>query len=127
MNSRGTDKQKAERMRRLPSVHRLLNSSEVKSLAGSVPQALVAQTARRVVEQARARLLSDEEQDSQCDESELAAQVVREALRSMAPSLQRAINATGIVLHTGLGRARLADAARDAIAAVASAHSLVEI
>src|SRR6185437_13034290 len=57
----------------------------------------------------------------------LAAQTAQEALRRAAPSLQRAVNATGIVLHTGLGRARLADAACDALLEVASGHSLLEI
>ena len=60
-------------------------------------------------------------------ESAIAAVAAREACRRMEPTLRRAINATGIVLHTGLGRARLADAARDAIAEAAGAHSTLEI
>ena len=61
------------------------------------------------------------------DEAAISAAAAQEAYRRMEPSLRRAINATGIVLHTGLGRARLADSARDALIEVAGAHSTLEI
>ena len=127
MNSAEIDKRNNERLRQLPSVHRLLSSQAVTALDGSVPQAILTESARCILEQARSALVLEEQPLTPSDETELAQRVVHEALRRMRPSLQRAINATGIVLHTGLGRARLANAAREAIVEAASAHSLVEI
>jgi L-seryl-tRNA(Ser) seleniumtransferase len=111
--------------RRLPSVHRLLQAPVVAALNDRLPPALLTEAARTTLEAARTRLSADG--DAGLSEEALAAQTAQEALRRAAPSLQRAVNATGIVLHTGLGRARLADAARDALLEVASGHSLLEI
>ncbi len=49
------------------------------------------------------------------------------ALRQrFSPSLRRAINATGVLLHTNLGRAPLSEAARDAVASAAAGYSTLE-
>jgi len=55
-----------------------------------------------------------------------AADVARLAAELAQPHLRRVINATGVVLHTNLGRAPLADAARKAIEEVASGYSNLE-
>ena len=57
----------------------------------------------------------------------IAAAAVRRAELENLPSLQPAINATGIVLHTGLGRAVLCEDARQAVAEVAAGHSTLEV
>ncbi len=46
--------------------------------------------------------------------------------RRFAPTLVRAVNATGVLLHTNLGRAPLAEAAREAVARVAAGYSTLE-
>src|SRR5581483_4366205 len=114
-------------LRRLPPVHRLLAAPAVSALAERLPPALLTDSARAVLETARKALAEANGTMVVPDESELAARVAEEVLRRATPSLQRAINATGIVLHTGLGRARLAAAARDALLEVADGHSLLEI
>ncbi len=52
---------------------------------------------------------------------------VRELKQMEQGHVRPAINATGVLLHTGLGRARLSDSAAAAVAAVASSHSTLEI
>ncbi len=116
-------------LRRLPSVNRLLDAEAVRALQGAVPPALLVESARQVLEQTRRELQSVKSADAPSLPSEdvLANRVAQEAIRRHAPTLQAAINATGIVLHTGLGRARLAVEARQAIMEVAANHSMVEI
>ena len=132
----------ARLLRQMPSVTRLLAQPAVQRLAGVVPPALLTEAARFVLEQTRQTLLASDGVSSKADASatanvsnpdtlpddaHFAALVAQEAMRRHAPTLQSAVNATGIVLHTGLGRARLADAARDALVEVASGHAIVEI
>ncbi len=140
----------ARLLRQMPSVTRLLAQPAVQDIAGVVSPALLTISARVVLEQARRALLAaipvpDTKRNGganpaasaadpaanvlpdDAELAELAALVAREALRRHAPTLAHAVNATGIVLHTGLGRARLADAARDALVNVASGHAIVEI
>jgi L-seryl-tRNA(Ser) seleniumtransferase len=68
-------------------------------------------------------------QDAQApaDADTLAARVVALARQAGSFSLRPVINATGVVLHTNLGRALLSDLARERVAAVAGAYSNLEL
>jgi L-seryl-tRNA(Ser) seleniumtransferase len=115
-------------LRRLPSVQRLLDVPEVAALCTSLPSALVTASVRSVLDAARRNLRDGNGGlPEPPTETTLAQWVVEEAHKRSSPSLTGAINATGIVLHTGLGRARLAAEAVAAIAEVAAGHSPVEI
>jgi L-seryl-tRNA(Ser) seleniumtransferase len=106
--------------RTLPSVSSLLDSAGVRALLGSAPRSLVVNAVRDVV--ARVRELGAAPADD-----EAWTQAVAERLSAARrPSLRPVINATGVVLHTNLGRAPLARAALDAIEAVASGYSNLE-
>jgi L-seryl-tRNA(Ser) seleniumtransferase len=96
----------ADRLRALPSVDRL--ATEV----GSVT------VARAVVEERRAELLA-----GAADEADLHAR----ARARLAPSLRRVVNATGVVVHTNLGRAPLAPSARAAVARAAEGYANLEL
>jgi L-seryl-tRNA(Ser) seleniumtransferase len=91
----------------------------VDALAAAVdaphPQAVA--IARSVLAERRAELL-----DGAGDEADLAARA-RERARS---SLRRVLNATGVIVHTNLGRAPLAEAAREAVARVAEGYCSLE-
>lgn len=118
-----------ESLRRLPSVARLLESERLKSLSASFSLARVTENIRLVLEAERTRLLqapTDTPSDTRSDDA-LIQEVVNSLEKELQPSLQAAINATGIVLHTGLGRARLSAEARDAVLEVANSHCLLEI
>jgi L-seryl-tRNA(Ser) seleniumtransferase len=106
--------------RDLPSVSSLLETPGVKWLLEQHPRRVVLDAVRSSVEAARA---AGGSQQSEEQWVETIASTVRESTR---PSLRRVINATGVVLHTNLGRAPLADAAISAIAHVAEGFSNLE-
>ena len=113
------------RLREIPSVDELLSRPRLLALTHSAGRAVVTQAIRGVLGELRAQLRGARQQIDVAPEgieSEVASRV--EAL--MAPSLRRVINATGVVLHTNLGRAPLARAAAEAIAETAIAYSNLE-
>ncbi|HEX8123237.1 MAG TPA: L-seryl-tRNA(Sec) selenium transferase [Solirubrobacteraceae bacterium] len=95
-------------LRALPSVERL--GAEVGSVSA----------ARATIEERRAELLAGASDDVEVD---LAARA-RSRLRQ---SPRRVLNATGVIVHTNLGRAPLAAAARDAVARAAEGYSDLEL
>jgi L-seryl-tRNA(Ser) seleniumtransferase len=86
--------------------------------AEGAPRTLAREAAREAVEEARAQIVGGSSADHVTAEavSARAAEILR---RKRRPSLRRAINATGVILHTGLGRAPLSQAAREALAEAA--------
>ena len=107
--------------RTLPSVGALLERAPVRALLDSAPRSLVVDAVRATVAQAR------ESATSPADDEAWAAAIADRLADLSRPSLRRVINATGIVLHTNLGRAPLADAALDAISAIAAGYSNLEL
>ncbi len=104
-------------LRRLPSVERLA------ARLPKLPRRLAVAAAREQIERARERVRGGEPAPA---EDELAAATAREAERMARPSLRPLINATGVVLHTNLGRAPLAPAAVVQVTAVAAGYSNLE-
>ena len=104
--------------RALPSVDRLLLDPEIQELLGAAPRIAVVDAVRESLAAARKR---------RAGAPENWATDVRERLADRArPSLRPVLNATGVVLHTNLGRAPLAPAAVAAMAAVATGYSNLE-
>ena len=89
------------KLRGLPAVHEVL--SRLDAVLARYPRALVVEEVRRVLEARRTGIRAG----NGATESAIEGEVV-EALSALArPSLRRVINATGVVLHTNLGRAPL--------------------
>src|ERR1035437_10611262 len=96
----------------------------------------VAESIRAVLARLREQIgqqIGQELADGQLDEKSLdlalgglSAAVERQLRQSLSYSLQSVVNATGVILHTNLGRAPLAAAAFDHIRATASAYSNLE-
>jgi L-seryl-tRNA(Ser) seleniumtransferase len=107
------------KLRGLPSVEAL--ASRLNSTARPVAVA----AARSEIERARARILAGEEFDRSPSALERAASQRAKAIGR--GSLRRVINATGVVLHTNLGRAPLAPEAIEAAAQVAGGYSNLEL
>ncbi len=114
------------RLRLLPSVERVLSQLESSRRLDGIPRPLGARLVRQAVDAARARLI-----EGRADEEWSPEQVVEDAARLLAryghPSLLRTINATGILIHTNLGRAPLSAAAQEAVRQVLAGYALLEI
>ena len=106
--------------RDLPSVNTLLETPGVRSLLAHHPRQVVLDAVRSAVDTARNAGGAQRTEEQWIDTITTA---VRESTQS---SLRRVINATGVVLHTNLGRAPLADAAIRAIQEVAGGFSNLE-
>ena len=114
--------------RKLPSVDELLHQPEITALVESEGRAAVTEAAREVIEALRREIASGSLDASAVELAVggLAAAVERRLRQSLAPSLRPVINATGVVLHTNLGRAPLAEAALERIREVAGVYSNLE-
>jgi L-seryl-tRNA(Ser) seleniumtransferase len=107
--------------RALPSVGALLQSPGVAALLERAPRALVVGAVRDAIDVAR----RDPRLAPQSDEAWLEA-ISRTLDDTQRASLRPVLNATGVVLHTNLGRAPLADTALAAIARVAGGYTNLE-
>jgi L-seryl-tRNA(Ser) seleniumtransferase len=107
-----------ELLARLPAVHALADAAAAR---GEAPRWAVVEAARRAIARQREAILAGRGAAS-IDPREVA--VAAEALAR--PALRRVINGTGVVLHTNLGRAPLAEAARAAIEEVSAGYSNLE-
>jgi len=112
----------------LPKVDKLMLLMEQQSTETLCPPLLLA-AAREAVDQMRAEGMSGALPPMGQEQAFTIGLERTEALyrEKSAPSLRRVLNATGIVLHTNLGRAVLADAAVDAVAEVAQSYSNLEM
>jgi L-seryl-tRNA(Ser) seleniumtransferase len=102
-------------LRALPAVHEL-------AAALDAPHALAVTAARRTIDEQRAAVLKG---------AGAGGNLIRRARELLAelqrPSLRRVINATGVIVHTNLGRAPLSDAARDAVSLACDGYSNLEL
>lgn len=111
-------------LRALPKTDDLLRREDLTALAETVPRPLVTAAVRSVIDDVRERILSGVAESF--DDDGLAARVIALAAERMRPSLRPVINATGIIVHTNLGRSVLAPEAVEAAARVAAGYSNLE-
>ncbi|MBV9416413.1 MAG: L-seryl-tRNA(Sec) selenium transferase [Solirubrobacterales bacterium] len=102
-------------LRSLPAVHELADALDA-------PHPLAVAAARRAIEEERAAVLAGGPANG--DLVPRARELLAELER---PSLRRVLNATGVILHTNLGRAPLAASARDAVRRAAEGYSNLEL
>ena len=112
--------------RRIPSVDALLASPAFEAILAGFPRQLVVRVTRVVIEEVRNSLLSGDKDIGANGPGSYAQAVLIRLEQETLPSLRGVINATGVVLHTNLGRAPLAEIAAEAMASAARGYSNLE-
>ncbi len=118
---------KNEQMRKIPKVDEVLQHVSLEQVKAEIPHSLLLFAVRAVADDLRARILKGEpvpEGAFGCDS--IAAKAKALAEKEFAASLRPVINATGVPLHTNLGRAPLSAAARQAVDQAASSYCNLE-
>ncbi len=113
--------QRTEALRALPSVDRLLGTPQARRLLEIYARGFVAAAIRAELDEQRAAALGGATPPTV---DALMARIAERAARRAQSSLRRVLNASGIVLHTNLGRAELARAAIEAVTAAAGTVNL---
>lgn len=116
-------------LRRLPSVDAVLKTETARAFSQTAGFKPASEAARAAIEDLRARLIGGESNIDASRESllELAEKQFAKKIESVQrQKLQRVINATGVIIHTNLARAPLADAAKKAISETAAGYCTLE-
>ena len=123
------NKPSAGALKKIPSVDTIMKNPELESLISEAGRQVVVDSIRRAVDKVRRILLS--EPNIEMDKDVIVQQIVMEtkscidALRR--PFYRKVVNATGIILHTGLGRAVLSNKVLKQIQEELSGYSLLQL
>ncbi|MEW5994311.1 MAG: L-seryl-tRNA(Sec) selenium transferase [Candidatus Zixiibacteriota bacterium] len=110
-------------LRDFPSVEQLLQDNSLRRLVALVPRALAVEIIREVVARAKRHFKSGRET---LTVSHLKEQITMELLAAKRTEVTRVINATGIVVHTNLGRSPLPEQYLDAVRELVTGYSSIE-
>lgn len=115
-------------LRQLPKVDDLVNHFLRLPLGVQVPRRVLTQVIRQVLDRTRRRLvaLPPPEVPATLDQTALLTEIERELAKSQRPHLIPLINASGVIIHTNLGRSPLAEVAIEQIVKVARHYSNLE-
>lgn len=114
-------------MRRIPAVHSLLETGELPRLQCLYGRRVIKQAALSTLDRLRAEVRNGAIAGEGLDPEVIAERVAAQVKNQQVPSLRRVVNATGVVLHTNLGRAVLAEEARQAVFEVGGCFSTLEL
>ncbi|MGA2034058.1 MAG: L-seryl-tRNA(Sec) selenium transferase, partial [Thermoguttaceae bacterium] len=121
---------KQDLLRKIPAVEAVLEDEDLRGRTADVPRPVVVDAVRTAIDQVRAMLM-EQAADGLHDPDELRRAIVAGAERNIAaavgPYYRRAINATGIILHTALGRAVLPRAAMRQINEELAGYSVLQM
>jgi L-seryl-tRNA(Ser) seleniumtransferase len=125
-----SERERSTLLRKIPKVDELLASAEVKRLLQIHPSEVVTQGIRNGLDKLRQTILRAEDVKAITEEtfslSHLLPLFEEEIARQVNPHLRRAINATGVVIHTNLGRSPLSEQALQNLVEVARGYSNLE-
>ncbi|MDD3992987.1 MAG: L-seryl-tRNA(Sec) selenium transferase [Desulfobacteraceae bacterium] len=125
--SKDTAETRQQLLRQLPAIDQLLAAARTDHRLAEAPSTLVARVARQTVADLRATIMADRPVAAADLAFEtILARMGTAVVEALRYRLRRTINATGIVVHTNLGRSLLADAAVENLRQVASRYSNLE-
>ncbi|MGD2271498.1 MAG: L-seryl-tRNA(Sec) selenium transferase [Desulfobacterales bacterium] len=115
-------------LRQLPGVDHILELANGVPYFEAVPKAVLIRSIRAVVDTLRAAILSDrhEFREENLSDSLVLEEVKAVTQKTLAPKLLHTVNATGVVVHTNLGRSLLARTALENLQEIASNYSNLE-
>jgi len=122
-------KQNEKLLRKLPSVDLLLKDPDLESCVANTPRKVVVNSIRESINEVRELLIAQKipGMDENLVRQRIVADTKRRVRAIMAPYYRRVVNATGIILHTGLGRAVLAPKALQQIQEQLQGYSLLQL
>jgi L-seryl-tRNA(Ser) seleniumtransferase len=117
-------------LRNLPSVEELCQLEEIKEISDKHPRSLILGSIKRVIDAKRTEILEGGK-DSNLKQIDLSSKTLAELILedvelSSRFCLIRVINATGVIVHTNIGRSSLADEVVEHISSVAGSYSNLE-
>lgn len=116
---------KQEILRSIPKIDELLLDEQLVFFMESTPRAVVVDAARELIDRVRKEILSGE-RETIPGKRELVTEICDTVTGKKKRNLRKLINATGVVLHTNLGRANLCTAAVESMLSVADSYSNLE-
>lgn len=135
-NSNGATKQKKAKstepklqtiLRELPQVDEILNTQAIQCLKHALPHDFLKSAVRDVLNEIRDDVVRAKEEEITLPDNETIAQRSgARALLLMKPSLRSVVNASGVIIHTNLGRSSLCNEAVQAVVDVAKGYSTLE-
>ena len=117
-------KNKQQLLAGLPSVDEILKSKKGQEWLAAYPRRYVLQAVREVIEHNRQAVLKDEIREISL--GTMAPEIFRKIERLSAFSLKSVINATGVVIHTNLGRSVLSERVLDHVREISCGYSNLE-
>ena len=115
-------------LRRLPGVDQVLELLKAEAFPVKAPKSVLVSAVRSIIEATRGAIIRGDPDmvETRVSGPALIQQIRRSVMAEMAPNLQRVVNATGVVLHTNLGRSLLAEAAVQNLISIAERYSNLE-
>jgi L-seryl-tRNA(Ser) seleniumtransferase len=115
-------------LKKIPGVDTMLDRLMDHTEFHLVPRRVITQSIREVIDDLRASVLGNDPDigEEELDPSRLIDRIGRTILKRMTLNLKRVINATGVVIHTNLGRSLLAEEAMAHVASISPTYSNLE-
>ncbi|MGM0410379.1 MAG: L-seryl-tRNA(Sec) selenium transferase [Bacillota bacterium] len=121
---------KEKLLRKIPSVNDILDFEKTKELISNYSRSLVLEGIRTVTDEIRSEILASEEEklkNYELNNEKILNELLKFLKSWSRPNLAPAVNATGVVVHTNLGRSILSESAINSLNEVARNYSTLEI